>query len=145
MRFKKYHKICLYGLGSIFMGAATGVLDNMQKNQPNWVRWGSFYFATSLVVMLNGLSAASFPSSTPQALGTAGFGAWKAYVYMLATFHVASLKFHSNVKECVCSMVVSTVLVTLHWGYSSQDPLVRQMFCAFHYFKLRSNSIIQLD
>ncbi|CAO2141138.1 unnamed protein product [Urochloa humidicola] len=124
-RLEGYHKICLYGLGSsVFMGVATGVLYNMQKMHSDWVHWGSICFVICLVLMLNGLSAASFPSSTPLALGTAGLGAWTAYVYMLATFHVASLKFHSHVEECVYSMILSSVVVTLHWGYSSQDPLI---------------------
>lgn len=52
------------------MGAATGVLDNMQETHPEWAHWGSFCFAVSLVLMLNGLSATSFPSSTYLALGT---------------------------------------------------------------------------
>jgi hypothetical protein len=30
------------------MGAATGVLDNMQETHPEWAHWGSFCFAVSL-------------------------------------------------------------------------------------------------
>jgi hypothetical protein len=47
-RFEGYQKICFYGLGSAFMGAATGVLDNMQETHPEWAHWGSFCFAVSL-------------------------------------------------------------------------------------------------
>ncbi|OQU83051.1 hypothetical protein SORBI_3005G068000 [Sorghum bicolor] len=74
--------------------------------------------------MLNGLTAASFSNSTPLPLATAGLGAWAAYIYMLATFHVASLSFHSNVEECGYSMIISSIAVTIHWTYSTQDPLV---------------------
>lgn len=130
-RYEGYQKICLYGLGSVFWGAATGVLSNIQAQHPTWIFWGSIYFVVSLVLMLNGLTAASFSSSTPMALATAGLGAWTAYIYMLATFHVASLSFHSNVEECGYSMLISSIAVTIHWTYSSQDPLVRQKICSY--------------
>ncbi|KAF8730932.1 hypothetical protein HU200_016806 [Digitaria exilis] len=85
----------------------------MKNTKPNWVHWASICFVVALVVILNGLSAATFETPTSRALGTAGLGAWTAYVYMLATFHVASLKYHSHVNECIYSMVFSTVAVTL--------------------------------
>ncbi|KAG0529099.1 hypothetical protein BDA96_05G069200 [Sorghum bicolor] len=123
-RYEGYQKICLYGLGSVFWGAATGVLSNIQAQHPTWIFWGSIYFVVSLVLMLNGLTAASFSNSIPLPLATAGLGAWAAYIYMLATFHVASLSFHSNVEECGYSMIISSIAVTIHWTYSTQDPLV---------------------
>jgi len=129
--YEGYQKICLYGLGSVFWGAATGVLSNIQAQHPTWIFWGSIYFVVSLVLMLNGLTAASFSNSTPLPLATAGLGAWAAYIYMLATFHVASLSFHSNVEECGYSMIISSIAVTIHWTYSTQDPLVRQKFCSY--------------
>ncbi|CAD6257776.1 unnamed protein product [Miscanthus lutarioriparius] len=128
-RFKGYQKLCLYGLGSVFWGATTGVLSNLQDKHPDWIFWGSIYFVLSLVLMLNGLTAATFSSSTPLALSTAGLGAWTAYIYMLATFHVASLQFHSNVEQCAYSMIIASIAVTFHWSYSSQDPLVLLMLC----------------
>lgn len=102
----------------MFWGATTGVLDKMHEKK-------AIYFAISLVIMLSGAAASSFPKSAPIALGMAGLGAWKALMFVLVTFHIGSLKYHDNSVECLCSGIISTALVTTYWAYSSQEPLVR--------------------
>uniref|UniRef100_A0A0A9HFJ4 Uncharacterized protein n=1 Tax=Arundo donax TaxID=35708 RepID=A0A0A9HFJ4_ARUDO len=123
-RLAGYRKLCMFGIGSMFWGAVTGVLDHLQKKKPEWVHHCTIYFAISLVIILNGLSAAYFPKSAPLALFTSGLGAWTAFIFVLATFHIASLQFHAQLNEWLQSMAICATIVTYYWGWTAQDPLI---------------------
>jgi len=81
--------------------------------------------------MLLGVAASTFPKSSWLAPSLAGFGSLQALILVLGGFHVASLKYHPYDEEAKYSMIGSTILITIYWGLSVQDPMVS--FCAPHY------------
>ncbi|TVU26231.1 hypothetical protein EJB05_28768 [Eragrostis curvula] len=135
VRMKGYRSICQYGLGSMFWTAASGVLAVLEEEKlpavTEKVHYRAIYFAISLGVMLTGLAASTFHDSFPLAPCFAGLGAWKAFMFVLATFHLASFKFHSNVDQCMLSMILSGLVVTFFWALGVQDPLPFHIIAKF--------------
>lgn len=132
-RFAGYKSICLFGLGSLFWGSATGFLGQLKEKDekadkaPDRSAWMDFcflYSAFALLFMLLGVAASSFPNSSWFAPSVAGFGSLQALILVLGGFHVASLKYHSYGKETKYSMIGSTILIIIYWGLSVQDPIV---------------------
>ncbi|PUV26688.1 hypothetical protein GQ55_J004000 [Panicum hallii var. hallii] len=127
-RFAGYQKLCLFGLGSMFWSSVTGVLAEIEKKaEPQWKNWTGYYFiysAVALLLMLVGLAASTFANSCWFAPSLAGLGALQAVIFVLGAFHIDSLKYHSNVDQCLHFMIGCTVAVIFYWGWSIQDPLV---------------------
>ncbi|XP_021317284.1 uncharacterized protein LOC110435688 isoform X2 [Sorghum bicolor] len=132
-RFAGYKSICLFGLGSLFWGSATGFLGQLKEKDekadkaPDRSAWMDFcflYSAFALLFMLLGVAASSFPNSSWFAPSVAGFGSLQALILVLGGFHVASLKYHSYGKETKYSMIGSTILIIIYWGLSVQDPII---------------------
>lgn len=132
-RFAGYKSICLFGLGSLFWGSATGVLGQLEKKNEEekdqetsaLVNFCFIYSACALVFMLLGVVALTFHRSSWLAPSLAGFGSLQAIILVLGGFHVASLKYHPYLNECKNSMIGSSIAITFYWGISVQDPMVR--------------------
>lgn len=129
-RFEEYQKICFAGLGTVFWASATGVLSsqpNKQLNQESldqWAQYSSRYAIVAVVLMLLGLCASTFPTSSLLAAGMAGLGGCMAVIFIVWTFLIASLKYYSNTEECFYHFLAASVVVISYWGFSAQDPLV---------------------
>lgn len=137
-RFAGYQKIALAGLGTIFWGTATGVLSQLKKKlgdeekKPDWVhsslhhwvRYSAIYGTVGIMLMLVGLCASTFPSSSPCAASIAGLGGCQALIFILGTFHIASLNYYSSTEQCFYCFLGASGAVIFYWGLSAQDPWV---------------------
>lgn len=123
-RFASYKALCMWGLGSLFWGTVTGVLSDFMEPKPSWIEYVYICAVISFVLLLNGAVASSFPNTVLFAPSMAGLGGWHSLMLFLGMFHVASLKYHNYLDECLYSMITSSTVVTVYWALSCQDPLL---------------------
>ncbi|XP_062182027.1 uncharacterized protein LOC133886292 [Phragmites australis] len=130
-RLKGYLSICLSGVTTVYWSGAIATLMEMNKTQPTETFCLVLYLLVSLILMLVGVAAATFPSITPWKMGFAGLGSWQAMMFVLVTFHLATFKLHLKPMYSWISMVISSILVSTFWGICAQDPLVLHVLAKY--------------
>lgn len=108
---------------------AGSMLTKTHQNHPIVAYVGVIYSLVVLLLNLAGVAAATFPSTTPWAMGIAGLGSWQAVLYVLATFHFSIFKIHPKPWHCSISFFVSASFVSIFWGIYAQDPVVSTSLC----------------
>lgn len=123
-RLKAYLSMCISGITTLYWTGAAAILLDLNNTNSSEAYSFVLYSLFSLTVMLISVIIATFPTTAPVDIEFAGLGAWQAAMFVIATFHLATFKLHLEPRHFWISLIVSSILFSVFWGVSSQDPLV---------------------
>ncbi|TVU26169.1 hypothetical protein EJB05_28705, partial [Eragrostis curvula] len=114
---KLYKIMCYIGTAMLIWRDNAALLNKINLYDHSTAYACTLYFTFSLLCMLLGMIASSFPESAPLANSIAWNGALQAVIFMIASFHLNLIEFYANVQHLYTSFIISSSMFTIVWCF----------------------------
>ncbi|KAL6868209.1 hypothetical protein ACP4OV_015054 [Aristida adscensionis] len=120
-RIESYMSLCLCGLTSMYWKDSNALLKKLYDQDKKLGSAGAVCMTISLLSMILGLTASTFPKTAPYVTAISAHGALHAILFIVTSVHLEIFEMYP--KDIVfISWGISCGLSTLYWSMSAQEP-----------------------
>lgn len=114
-RIKLYKVVCFCGTGLITCIDKSALLNKLSLYDRAAASKCALYFAFSLLCMLLGIIASSFPESAPFAMEVSWNGSLQALLFANACFHLSVMEYYADPQQMFVSFIIVSTMVSIIW------------------------------